>query len=196
MNTIVYKIGNKIYMNLTNRCSNNCDFCVRNGKDTFHDYYLWLEKEPTAEEVIAKLGDYMDYDNFVFCGFGEPLYRLDAIIEIAKFLKSKNKNTRINTNGQADLITKENVAKKLKGYIDTISISLNASTAEHYQEICHCEYGEEGFHSMLRFAKACKEEGLKVVLSIVDCIGEQEIKNSKEIAKSLGIELRIREYEE
>lgn len=194
MNTIIYEINEKIYINLTNRCSNNCDFCVRNGKETFCDYYLWLEKEPTAQEVISKLDDYMAYDEFVFCGFGEPLYRLDAIVEISKFLKTKNKKTRINTNGQADLITKENAPKILKGLIDTISISLNASTSAKYQDICHCEFGEEGYNSMLRFAKACKEEGLRVVLSIVDCIGEKEIQQSKEIAENLGVELRIREY--
>lgn len=193
MNTTVYTIDDKVYINLTNRCSNSCDFCVRNGKDTFCDYYLWLNKEPTADEIIKELEGYMQYNEFVFCGFGEPLYRLDAITEIADFLKGRQKTTRLNTNGQADLINPgTDTAGLLKGRIDIISISLNATSAEKYQEICHCDFGEEGYASLLRFAKECREKGLRVKLSIVDCIGEPEIKKAKEIAESLGVELRIR----
>lgn len=197
-NTIVYKINNKVYINLTNECSNNCEFCVRNGRETFYDYYLWLDKEPDVDEVIEAIKkDYLDYEEFVFCGFGEPLYKLVNVIKISKFLKSQGKRTRLNTNGQADIICKkENVAKSIKGLIDIVSISLNATSAEKYQMICHCAFGEEGYYSMLRFAESCKNEGIRVKLSIVDCIGEEEIEKAKEIAKKLGVELRIREYVE
>lgn len=194
-NTIVYVYKKKVYINLTNKCSNKCEFCVRNGKETFNDYYLWLKKEPEASEVIEKLKGYLDFDEFVFCGFGEPLYRLDNIIKISQFLKSKGKQTRINTNGQADIICKsDEVAQNIKGLIDIVSISLNATSAEKYQKICHCAFGEEGYFSMLRFAEDCKNAGIKVKLSIVDCIGEEEIQKAKEIAKNLGVELRVREY--
>lgn len=204
-NTIVYEIGEVIYINLTNRCSNNCDFCIRNDKEKFHDYYLWLEKEPTAKEIIAEINKkYLLYDDFVFCGFGEPLYRLNEIVEVATFLKSNKKNVRLNTNGQADQIcvlgdskTKcgsEMVAKQLKNLVDVISISLNAPTATKYQAICRCVFGEEGFYSMLRFAKACKDECIKVILSVVDCISKQEIVEAKKIASEMGIALRVREY--
>lgn len=196
-NTIVYEIDKKIYINLTNKCSNNCEFCVRNGRQTFYDYYLWLDKEPTVQEVISELKNYMEYEEFVFCGFGEPLYKLDDIVSIAKFLKTNGKRTRLNTNGQADLICKnQNAAQKLKGLIDIISISLNASTAEEYHKICHCDFGEEGFYSLLRFAEDSKNQGIKVKLSIVDCIEKQEIEKAKEIAQRLGVELRIRKYVE
>ena len=71
---------------------------------------LWLEKEPTVQEVINEFESINInlYDEIIFCGFGEPTERLDAIIEIAKYLKSINSNTkiRINTNGLGDLIKK------------------------------------------------------------------------------------------
>lgn len=195
-NTILYKIGESIYINLTNKCSNNCDFCVRNNKEKFYDYYLWLENEPTAQEVIEQIkANFLDYNTFVFCGFGEPLYKLKEVIEISQFLKTKNKHVRLNSNGQADKICQnKQVAQQLKGLIDVVSISLNAISAKKYQEICHCVFGEDGYSSMLRFAKDCKESGIKVVLSVVDCIGETEIKKAKEIAQSIGVELRIRQY--
>ncbi len=194
-NTVVYTLNQKAYINLTNRCSNRCDFCIRNGRETFYDYYLWLDKEPSASEVIKQLEPFLSYDEFVFCGFGEPLFRFDVILEVAEYLKSKGKKTRLNTNGQADLILPQrDAAKEIKGLIDIVSISLNASDAEKYQSICHCSFGVEGFYSMLRFAQSCKNQGIKTVLSVVDYIGQEEIEKAKKIARKLGVELRIRKY--
>ena len=101
MNTITYVYGDKIYLNLTNKCSNNCEFCIRRNNDGLLDYYLWLDKEPTADEVIADLEKYeLDkYDEAVFCGFGEPLYAIDVLIETADWLKAHGVKTRLNTNG-------------------------------------------------------------------------------------------------
>ena len=59
MNTLTYVYDNKIYLNLTNKCSNNCEFCIRHTGDGVLDYYLWLDKEPTADEVIEDLKKYM-----------------------------------------------------------------------------------------------------------------------------------------
>lgn len=189
---IVYKIDNNVYINLTNRCSNACSFCVRTTSDCYNEYDLWLKKEPTVSEVIEELKKYSDYENFVFCGYGEPLYRADDLIEIAKYLKGQNKNVRLNTNGQADLIVGEGLARKLKGKIDKVSISLNAGTASGYNAICRCKFGEEGFYSLLRFAEECKEQGIDTVFSIVKT-DDADIDGAKRISEKYGIPLRIRE---
>ena len=196
MNTIPYVYGDKIYLNLTNKCSNNCEFCIRRNNDGLLDYYLWLDKEPTADEVIADLEKYeLDkYDEAVFCGFGEPLYAIDVLIETADWLKAHGVKTRLNTNGQAGLISGPDTALKLKGRIDTVSISLNASDAEKYQKICHCKFNEEGFFEMLRFAVQCKKEGIRTVLSVVDVIGEEEVEKCRKVAKNVGVDFRVRTY--
>ena len=196
MNTITYVYGDKIYLNLTNKCSNNCEFCIRRTNDGLLDYYLWLDKEPTADEVIADLEKYeLDkYDEAVFCGFGEPLYAIDVLIETADWLKAHGVKTRLNTNGQAGLISGPDTALKLKGRIDTVSISLNASDAEKYQKICHCKFNEEGFFEMLRFAVQCKKEGIRTVLSVVDVIGEEEVEKCRKVAKNVGVDFRVRTY--
>lgn len=196
MNTITYVYGDKIYLNLTNKCSNNCEFCIRRNNDGLLDYYLWLDKEPTADEVIADLEKYeLDkYDEAVFCGFGEPLYAIDVLIETADWLKAHGVKTRLNTNGQAGLISGPDTALKLKGRIDTVSISLNASDAEKYQKICHCKFNEEGFFEMLRFAVQCKKEGIRTVLSVVDVIGEEEVEKCRKVAKNIGVDFRVRTY--
>ncbi len=193
MDTYTYRLGNKIYVNLTNRCSNDCEFCVRRT-DAFRDIGLWLEHEPSAEEVINSFEDLDSAEEIVFCGYGEPMYRLDVMCEVADYLKSKGKRTRVNTNGQAALICGEGVPEKLGGRIDTVNVSLNAADAKAYQALCHSEFGEKAFYALLDFAKECKKYVPRVVLSIVDVAGESELEKARAIADALGVELRIRTY--
>ena len=193
MDTYTYRLGNKIYVNLTNRCSNDCEFCVRRT-DAFRDIGLWLEHEPSAEEVINSFEDLDSAEEIVFCGYGEPMYRLDVMCEVADYLKSKGKATRVNTNGQAALICGEGVPEKLGGRIDTVNVSLNAADAKAYQALCHSEFGEKAFYALLDFAKECKNYVPRVVLSIVDVVGESELEKARAIADALGVELRIRTY--
>lgn len=196
MNTLTYIYGNKIYINLTNECSNRCNFCIRNNNDGVDDYYLWLDKNPTADEVIKDLKkyDFTKYSEAVFCGFGEPLYALDALLKVAEYLKANNIKTRLNTNGQASLIIGDGVAEKIKGKIDTVSISLNASDAKKYNEVCNCCFGEAGYDSLLKFASDCVNQKMRVIFSVVDTIGIDEIEKCRRIAEKIGVEYRVREY--
>ena len=158
---------------------------------------LWLQKEPTIEEVIAEFEsiDISLYDEIIFCGFGEPTERLDAIIEISKYIKKRNSNmpTRINTNGLGDLINKKEIAPLLKDLIDTVS--LNAPTAEEFYEITKNKFGIESYEAMKKFAVSCKSYIPNVVFTVVDCIGEDDIKASQKVCDDLGIKLRVRPFE-
>jgi TatD family-associated radical SAM protein len=158
---------------------------------------LWLQKEPSSEEIIEELKnrDLSGYTEFVFCGFGEPLFAFDKIVEIGGFLRKAGKKVRLNTNGQADLIVGRNAAERLEDAVDTVSISLNASDAKKYNEICECAYGEDGFFSMLRFAKECVGRVKRVIFSVVNTIGEDEIKRCEKIAADIGAEFRVRKYD-
>lgn len=196
MNTYVYKAYGNLYINLTNKCSNSCDFCIRKGHDGIEDQPLWLEKEPTAEDVIAALPeDLTPYGSVVFCGFGEPTEKLDIMLEVAKFLKSKGVVTRLNTNGQSDSINGKPTAPLMSGLIDYINISLNASDKEKYQSICHSIYGDAAFDIMLDFAKSARDNGIKVNFSVVDVIGEEEIAACQKVCDGIGIPLRVRPFE-
>ncbi len=197
--TITYELGNSLYVNLTNRCSNNCSFCVRqnhdgvNGKDS-----LWLDSEPTVDEIKAdfETRDLTKYDAVVFCGYGEPMIRAYDVIEVSKWLKDKMPDIkiRINTNGQANLICGEDITPKLEGLIDCVSISLNAENAKRYQELCQSEFGEAAYEALLEFACLAKKHVSEVVLSVVDVMPEDEIKECRKIADKCGVSLRVREY--
>ncbi|MBO5363448.1 MAG: radical SAM protein [Clostridia bacterium] len=196
--TYVYVLDGNLYFNLTNKCSNACDFCVRNERTSYYGNYLWLQKgEPTAAQVIAQinaLGDLKRFKEGVFCGFGEPTYRMEVMAEVADFLHEKGIATRLNTNGQGNLINKRDIVPELQGKIDLVNVSLNASCYEKYQKICRSQFREAGFDGMVEFAKSCKRQGVNVRFSIVDCIGEEEVEACKRLAASVNVPLYIRDY--
>ncbi len=197
MDNYVYVIGNKIYINLTNRCSNNCDFCIRHGRQGMQDTTLWIKDEPTAEDVIEQLPQNLDeYDSeVVFCGFGEPTYNLETLDEVASYLHCVDKTTRINTNGQTNLIHKRDVSDVIVDSCDVINVSLNECTAEKYQEHCKSIFGESAFDELLNFAKLCKQRGGNVIFSVVDSIGAADVAECQKLADSLNIPLRVRAKE-
>ena len=200
MMTITYPVHNGIYVNVTNRCPCACTFCLRqNGESVYGSDSLWLEREPTVKEVCDSIDtrDLNKYNEVVFCGYGEPTERLDDLLEVAKYIKSKSDiKIRINTNGLADLIWNEPTAPKLQGLIDTVSISLNATNKEEYLKIVRPKFGIESYEAMLKFTKECTKYVPSVVMTVVDIVvskEEQEI--CRKICESVGATLRIRPYE-
>ena len=106
--TILYELHDNLYVNLTNRCPCACTFCLRQTKDEMnHSGSLWLEREPSVEEVEKEFGkfDMGKYKEVVFCGFGEPTERLEDLLAIAAYVKAQyGMVVRVNTNGLSDLI--------------------------------------------------------------------------------------------
>ncbi|MBO5277544.1 MAG: radical SAM protein [Clostridia bacterium] len=196
--TYLYVLDGNLYVNLTNKCSNACDFCVRNERSSYFGNYLWLKNgEPSAEKVMAIANGYGDLTRFkeaVFCGFGEPTYKVAEMVALCDYFHEKGLKTRLNTNGQGNLINKRDIVPDLKGKIDFVNISLNASCYEKYQAICRSQYREAGFDSMIEFAKSCRRNGIDCRFSIVDCIGEEEVQACKYLAESVKIPLYVRKY--
>ncbi len=201
MMTITYKGRNSIYVNITNRCPCACVFCLRQNKDhVFNSNSLWLEREPTVKEICDSINawDLENYDEIVFCGYGEPTERLDDLLQVASYVKANSKvRIRINTNGLSDLINGEKTAHKLKGLIDSVSISLNATNKEEYFKIVRPKFGIGSYDAMLSFAKDCTEYVEEVVMTVVDVVtSKEDQERSREICESIGVTLRIRPYEE
>ena len=192
--------GITCYVNCTNRCCLACTFCLRNTKEMLEGNSLWLKKEPTVEMIIDEFKKYdlNDFKEVVFCGFGEPLMRHDDVMQVAKFLKETRKDLpiRINTNGLASVILKRDVTVDFKNLIDTVSISLNAPTKEEYYKITRSSYGLDSFDYMLDFTKKAKKSVDNVVLTVVDIIGEEKIKQCQKIADDLNVTLRVRPFEQ
>jgi radical SAM enzyme (TIGR04100 family) len=194
--TITYPIQDSLYVNITNRCSNRCDFCIRNNSDSVNGSdSLWLDREPTMAEILASIqkNDLSLYKELVFCGYGEPMMRLDAIVAVVSELKRQTKiSIRINTNGQADLIYGRPTAPDLKGLIDIVSISLNTSDADSYDKVCHSDYGKAAFDAIIAYAVQCKKYVPKVIFTVVDVIPSEEIEKCRAIAQKAGVSFRVR----
>lgn len=197
--TITYVFESKLYVNITNRCPNNCEFCLRNNTDSVGDAdTLWLEKEPSREEILNDIlkRNLNDFPELVFCGYGEPTCRLDDMLFVCSEIKKhSNIKIRVNTNGLSDLINSRKTAKEFDKLVDKLSISLNASSKEEYDKICHSEFGINAFDAILSFSKDVSKYVPEVCMSVVDYgNNEQDILKCQNICDNLGIKLRIREY--
>jgi TatD DNase family protein len=192
---IAYRIRNSLYLNITNRCSNRCTFCPKFDDFSVKGHNLLLEGEPSFEEVMAAIGQPEGIDEVVFCGYGEPLIRLDLVRQVAGVLKSRGYQIRINTDGQANLTHERNILPELAGVVDSISISLNAPDAATYCRLCNTPFGEAGFTGICDFIKSASAHIPQVIASAVTVPGI-DIEACRTLAESLGAQFRVREYTE
>lgn len=200
--TITYQVKDSVYVNLTNRCPCACTFCLRNNADSVYGSpSLWLEREPTLDEVVAAL-ESCDWERFgecVFCGYGEPTERLDVLLAAAAHMKGAHPNVRIrvNTNGLSDLIAGEPTARRFSGKVDCISISLNTDDPVEYLAVCRPRFGVAAYPAMLRFAEDAARYVPDVVMTVVGepvtSLEKQE--RCRAVATRLGARLRVRRYE-
>ena len=197
MADILYTYKNQVYANITNRCDCSCTFCIRSHGDGVREAEnLWFQKEPTLQEIKEAMDafDFTGYEELVYCGYGEPTCALENLLASATYIKEKHPiKIRLNTNGLANLYHKRNIIPELAKVVDSVSISLNAPTAEKYQEVTRPQF-ENAFPEMLSFAKLAKEAFGHTQLSIVDVLPKEEIEACQKLADELGIYLRIRKY--
>lgn len=201
--TLSYETGGNLYLNITNRCPCSCTFCIRrNGDGAYGSDPLWLERQPGFSDMKADLSgrNLAEYNELVFCGYGEPTCELELLKETAAYIKSVCKTpVRLNTNGLSDVINGRSTAREFKGLIDTVSISLNAPDKETYYSVTRpsAEFGQtDCFKAMLEFAGEVAKYVPQVQFTVVDVIGQNNIRASQELARKIGIGLRIRKYEE
>ncbi len=201
---LVYFLDGKAYINLTNACTNECKFCVRDIKDDVQGSNLWLEdKKVELKDLISQIDENKDKiissGEIVYCGYGEPLSRYDLLIESAKHIKKELKDVkiRINTNGHGNVINKKDITPSLVGLVDSISISLNAQNEEEYNKISDPKI-PNAYNEMLDFTKKCVLNKIDTVMSIVvdfDCDKyEIDEKSCEKIAQNIGAKFRARKW--
>ncbi|MCS3924596.1 TatD family nuclease-associated radical SAM protein [Methanosalsum natronophilum] len=191
---ITYPAHGNIYLNITNRCTAECTFCIREVSNGVYGYNLTLDNEPTVQEIIKELENHnlKAYKEIVFTGFGEPLIRLDTVIEITKWLKKKGHTVRLDTNGHAKILyPTRNVPLELKeAGIDAVSVSMNAESKEIYNRICR-PYHPNAYDSMLEFVKRSVKYGIKTRVTVVN-MDEIDINACEMKAHELGAEFYVR----
>lgn len=196
MNT-VYLLGKNLYLNITNQCTNRCVFCIRNFANGVGNKNLWLEREPTSQEVIDEIKSYFPLNKFkeiVFCGFGEPLLRVNVVKKVIEFIKTYESSTfiRIDTNGHGNIFHQRNILLDLEGLVDSISISLNAESSEKYNKICRPVF-ENAYEGVLGFIKLAPKHIKNVQVTVVD-IPSIDKSLCEKIAENLGVKFYVRSF--
>jgi TatD DNase family protein len=189
---IAYKIRYNLYLNITNRCTNSCSFCVRFITDYVKGHKLRLSYEPSEEELKNAIGDPSEYKEVVFCGYGEPLLKLDLVKSLSRWIKENGGIVRINTNGHGNLINGRKVLPELKGIVDSISVSLDAQDDETYNKICKPVY-RNAFREVIEFIKESKKYIPHVEATVVELEGV-DIEKCRKITDELGVKLRVRKF--
>jgi len=197
--TTVYWIENKLYLNITNRCSNNCFFCLKKFKRGVGDFHLKFVEDPCLERIISDVEGVLwmrKWDELVFCGFGEPTERLDVLLAVTRWVRERCGmpiKIRLNTNGHGCMLNEgRNVAVELKvAGVDAVSVSLNAGDEETYREICKPIF-EGAYEGVLDFIRKAKSV-LKVEATAVR-MPEVDLTKANQMAEDLGVDFRIREY--
>jgi len=194
--TIVYEAHGNLYLNITNRCTADCVFCIKRYSDGVYGYNLRLSKEPKLAEIIKELSelDLSKYKEVVFTGFGEPLVRLDDVLEITKWLAARGMPVRLDTIGHAKLMYPDrDVAQELADAgMETVSISLNAQNAETYNQLCDPKY-LKAYEKMLEFAKDVSKAGMRLRFTVVN-LPVVDVDRCKEIAREYCADLKVRGY--
>ncbi len=199
-NNYVYLLDGKIYINLTNMCSNDCVFCIRAIKEDVVGANLFLDSEQLdIEEVKMQLDSFEPdrYQEIVFCGYGEPILKLNELKKVAKYIKEKYPHIkiRINTNGQGNLIHKRNIVPELVGTIDSVSVSFNGENKAVYDAISLPKI-ENAYEGMKDFIKECVDAGIETTATIVTGYKDYavDLQSCKSQIEALGAKFRERPW--
>jgi TatD DNase family protein len=194
--SIVYQIGHSLYLNITNRCTNQCAFCVRFKTDRIQGYSLALAAEPSVKEILEAIGDTSRFREIVFCGYGEPLLRLSEVIAVSKVLKEQKIPVRVNTNGHGNLIHQRNIIPEIAPYVSTVSVSLNAENEKVYNQVCQPSFGPGTYQKVKEFIVACQPLIANVIVTAV-VLPQVNIKAVKQLVEQeLGVRFKLRHYDD
>jgi len=193
--TISYTIGDRLYLNITDRCTLQCAFCPKhNGSNRVHAYDLTLDHRPSPEEIIAAIDDPADYSEVVFCGYGEPTLRLKVLLATARHIKAHGGRVRVNTDGLANLFHKRNVLPEMSPCVDALSVSMNVQHPDLYAR--HCLPALPGsFEAMLDFLAEAPRYIDDVTATAIDGLEGVDIEACRALAEARGVKFRRRELD-
>lgn len=190
--SLVYLIDRRAYVNLTGRCCNDCGFCIRKRREGVAGYLLAGLQDPPEAHYISRLSllDPSEFDELVFCGFGEPTLRPAELVSIAGRARQAGWRTRLDTNGQSLAWMSRDAVAGMLGRFDSASVSLNAPDGPSYDRLCSPS-APGAWENLLEFLALLQELAVPARLTAVDADGV-DIPAARELARSLGLPFAVR----
>lgn len=189
---ISYRIGDRLYLSITDRCTLRCRFCPKTlGSREVRGYELSMDHRPSVAEIIASIDDPAAYREVVFCGYGEPTLRLKVLLEVAGWIKAHGGRVRVNTDGLANRVHKRNVLVQMQGLVDALSVSLNAQNSEVYAR--HCDPAlADSFAAVQAFLRDAPRYVADVTATAIDGLDGVDVQACQAIAEHCGVGFRAR----
>ncbi|MGI2257908.1 TatD family nuclease-associated radical SAM protein [Shewanella sp. GXUN23E] len=190
--TLVYDIRHSRYLNITGRCTLRCTFCPKQqGSTQVHEYQLKLDAQPKPDDLIPLLGEVTDFEEYVFCGYGEPTLNLPTLLAVASEIKRRGGRVRINTDGLGNLFHRRNILPQLAECTDALSVSLNAQNEALYRQ--HCQPRLAGsWQAVNEFIRLAPQYIDKVEVSAIDGLEGVDIEACRQIVEAAGCTFKHR----
>jgi TatD family-associated radical SAM protein len=188
-----YPYGENLYLNLTTLCPTDCVFCVKHASGRrFRGSDLSLDREPGIDEIWSDVLERTArrlFDEFVYCGYGESTYRLDAVLDLSVRLKRcyPRSGRRLNTIGLGSAIWGRDIVPELAVSLTSVRVSLNTADPAQWLKLHRPrpEMREKGFESVLEFVRACVLSDIPTTVTAVEQPGV-DLPAIRRLAASLG----------
>jgi len=189
---LVYRYKDGLYLNITNRCPTACSFCVKRAwRWGYRGWNLKLNGDPPVSRILQEAraaAAARPVKELVFCGYGEPTYRLDVIRAVGAEMAREfpGLRRRLNTIGLGSAIWKRSIVPDLKDSIEAVSISLNTADPEEWRRLLRpAPAYRDGFKDVLSFIKECVAAGIETRVTAVEGVGSNP-EAVRALAGSLG----------
>ncbi|MAZ65633.1 MAG: radical SAM protein [Kangiellaceae bacterium] len=192
LDNLIFDIGQKRYINLTNKCALRCDYCPKlQGDWNVNGTNLRLRCAPSYGDYLEALDDLEDIFEVIFSGYGEPTLRLDVLLPLARYCKNKGVKVKLITDGLSNARLDRNLLEDLRGLVDSIEISMNADTAEAYQVHCRPKI-DNAYNEVLEFIELAPKYINEVIVTAVDGLDDVNLDTCRQIAHQFGADFHPR----
>jgi len=192
---LVYTFKDRLYLNITNGCSLKCRFCLkhRDSGPRLGGYDLGLSRQPKAADICRAIPDDLsDYQEVVFCGYGEPTLRLPTVLEVAEKLRKRyQRPVRLNTDGLCNRVFRRDMTPQIAAQFDAVSVSLNAADRETYNYYCRPPW-PDAFDSVLEFIDKAARRLPHVTATAIEDLPGVDLDACRALAEARGADFYSR----
>lgn len=189
---IAFSVGGDCYLNITNRCTLQCDHCPKHQGDwQYLGHDQQLHREPTVSEMLVAVGNPLMWNYVVFSGYGEPTLRLYDMLEVSRWVHDMGGKVRLETDGLASVFFERDIAPDLEGNIDTLVVAIKAQNNDTYEKICNPGINR-AHDAVIEFIRRTREFVPNIILTAMADTEGVDLAACRRLAQELGVNFATR----